>query len=63
MIINGINTPYNMHGRAFPYKDSGTQFEGVCVIHNIQYRMVHWLNQTKEGRPYIRTVFEEIPGE
>jgi hypothetical protein len=64
-IINGVNIPAaDNHGRAFPFNQSEQQYLGPALVGGKLYRMMVWLNVSKDGRSYVRVTFEEpIDGE
>lgn len=63
-MINNIATPtVNNHGKAFPFNDNPTHFVGPAFVDGKLYRMSIWLNTAMNGRPYLRTVFEEVYNE
>lgn len=49
----------NGHGRAFPFKEHENQWLGPAVIDGKVWRMMIWLNMSKDGRSYLRIAFEE----
>ena len=60
-IINGISLPQeDNRGRAFPYKDTGPHFVGVCRVNGQIVKIKVWKNITTEGREYLRFVFDNL---
>jgi hypothetical protein len=53
-----------MRGRAFPPDNSdGPAFVGPAVVDGQVYRMAIWKNISRDGREYLRIVFEPFtPG-
>lgn len=59
-MINGVQIPgENNRGRAFPFKNDDTHFVGPAIVDGKLFRISVWLNTSKDGRPYVRIVFED----
>lgn len=59
MPINGVNIPAaDNRGRAFPYKDNDFHFVGPALVDGKLWRVSIWLNQSTNGRSYVRMQFD-----
>jgi len=58
-MINGVTLPEaDMRGRAFPFNATGPHFVGPALVGGVLYKMKVWQNVSREGRSYLRVLFE-----
>lgn len=59
-MFNGSKIPdADNRGRAFPYKETGPQFAGVCLVNGHLMVIKVWENSTQDDRKYLRFIFEK----